>query len=88
MLQKGAMISARAPGQHNVEDEIRHEGRPDLIIHDSGGFEAGDESQMQAVARFVKDKSSRIRLEERLHVIWWVGHSFEVPHLMLFQVLH
>lgn len=73
--QEGAKISKREPGIHNVEDEIKHKCRPDLIIHDSGGFEAGDESQMQAVSNFVKVKSSPVRIEERLHVIWYVSSS-------------
>ncbi len=80
--QEGAKISERERGIHNVEEEIKHNGRPDLIIHDSGGFEAGDESQMHAIRNFVKEKSSRIRIEERLHVIWYGSSSLLGPLLI------
>lgn len=57
---------------HRIDDEIIHPDRPDLVLHDSGGFEAGDTSHFQAVEKFVKvkAKASRTNLEERLHVIW------------------
>ncbi len=63
-------ISHRSRGIHDVRDEIRHKHRRDLIIHDSGGFEAGDESQMHAVGQFVKERSMMPNIEDRLHVIW------------------
>ncbi|KAL8884032.1 MAG: hypothetical protein Q9215_007834 [Flavoplaca cf. flavocitrina] len=63
--------SHRSRGRHDVRDEIRHKYRRHLIIHDSGGFEAGDESQMQAVGQFVKERSMMPNIEDRLHVIWF-----------------
>lgn len=62
--------SDRTRGVHHIKDEITHEGRPDLIIHDSEGFEAGDESQIRDVEEFFKDRASQTQLQERLHVIW------------------
>ena len=66
------MSSDRNRGVHRIEEEIVHENRPDLIIHDSGGFEAGDHAQVQAVEAFVKLKASQLRLEDRIHVIWYL----------------
>lgn len=63
-------ISDRKRGLHDIRQELIHENRPGLIIHDSRGFEAGDESQIHEVAKFVKEKSSQTRIEDRLHVIW------------------
>ena len=62
--------SDRKRGLHDVREEIVHKNRPDLIIHDSGGFEAGDESQMRAVGEFVTERSLQTKIEDRLHVIW------------------
>lgn len=62
--------SDRKRGIHDVRQEIIHKDRSDLILHDSGGFEAGDESQIQAVEEFLKEKASQVRLADRLHVIW------------------
>ena len=63
-------ISHRSRGRHDVRDEIRHKHRRDLIIHDSGGFEAGDESQMRALGQFVEERSMMPNIEDRLHMIW------------------
>lgn len=46
------------------------DGRPDLIVHDSGGFEAGADSEFLAIERFLQDKSAKVNVSERLHVIW------------------
>ncbi len=62
--------SDRKRGLHDIRQELVHENRRDLIIHDSRGFEAGDESQIDEVEKFVREKSSRTRMEDRLHVIW------------------
>ncbi|KAL8783816.1 MAG: hypothetical protein Q9213_004362 [Squamulea squamosa] len=64
-------ISDRKAGRHDVRDEIRHKGRRDLIIHDSKGFEYGDESQMREIGQFVKERSTMPNIEDRLHVIWF-----------------
>ncbi|KAL9611274.1 MAG: hypothetical protein Q9167_004071 [Letrouitia subvulpina] len=62
-------ISDCKRGRHDVQEGIVHENRPDLIIHDSGGFEAGDESQIRAVSQFVRERSLMPRIEDQLHVI-------------------
>ena len=46
--------------------------RPDLIIHDSGGFESGGTDELQQVKEFVIDLSNKADIKDRLHVIWSV----------------
>lgn len=65
--------SDRARGIHDVKQEITFEGRPDLIVHDSGGFEAGAETEFVAIEEFLKEKSNVLDVKDRLHVIWWVA---------------
>lgn len=62
--------SDRSRGIHNVKQEITFEGRPDLIVHDSGGFEAGAETEFIAIEEFLKEKSAVLDVKDRLHVIW------------------
>lgn len=62
--------SDRSRGIHDVKTEIRFEGRPDLIVHDSGGFEAGGDDEFLAIEEFLKEKSSVTDIQHRLHVIW------------------
>lgn len=62
--------SHRVRGVHNVKEEIKWAGRPDLIIHDSGGFEAAGVEEFEAIDEFLKDKSAEVEVDKRLHAIW------------------
>jgi len=57
-------------GIHNVKEEITFDGRPDLVVHDSGGFEAGGDEEFHAIQDFLKEKSAAVDVADRLHVIW------------------
>lgn len=63
--------SNRTRGIHDCREEITFEGRPDLIVHDSGGFEAGADEEFQAIESFLKEKSAAVEISDRLHVIWY-----------------
>ncbi|CAJ2508625.1 Uu.00g136510.m01.CDS01 [Anthostomella pinea] len=68
----GTQVSNRARGQHDVSNEIRFENRPDLVVHDSGGFEAESSEETQAIEDFLKTKSApQLEIGDRLHVIWF-----------------
>jgi hypothetical protein len=67
---KLAAVSHRHPGVHQIDTEIRYEGRNDLVVHDSGGFEAGSKEQLRCVEEFLEKRSSQTDLNERLHAIW------------------
>ncbi|KAJ6522596.1 hypothetical protein B0H19DRAFT_1202659 [Mycena capillaripes] len=41
-----------------------------LVLHDSQGFSHGDGQNFETVLKFIKDRSERPKLEERLHMIW------------------
>ena len=57
-------------GIHDVRQELTWPGRPDLIVHDSGGFEAGTDDEFQAIEAFLQEKSAAQSVLERIHVIW------------------
>lgn len=59
----------RSRGIHDVREEITFEGRPDLVVHDSAGFEAGTQDEFTAIENFLKDKSSCEDVMDRLHVV-------------------
>ena len=48
--------------------------RPNLILHDSGGFETGGTAALQLVKDFVRDLSNKVNYQDRLHVIWSVRY--------------
>jgi len=49
---------------------ITHASNPKIIIHDSGGFEAGDEKKKKKVLAFIKAKKCEEELADQLHCIW------------------
>ncbi|KAK5130600.1 hypothetical protein LTR08_001919 [Meristemomyces frigidus] len=63
--------SSRTRGIHDCREEITFEGRPDLIVHDSGGFEAGADDEFRAIEAFLKNKSVAVDVKDKLHVIWF-----------------
>lgn len=63
-------VSHRRSGKHNVAQEITWPDRNDLIIHDSGGFEAAGLEEFEAIEEFLKQKSVETEVGQRLHAIW------------------
>ncbi|KAL9079902.1 MAG: hypothetical protein Q9157_001241 [Trypethelium eluteriae] len=57
--------SDRKAGLHDVNNAFTTPSRPDLIIHDSGGFEAGGDEEIQNVKRFVVEKSAAGDIKDR-----------------------
>ena len=56
----------RTRGIHDVRQEITFEGRPDLIVHDSGGFEAGADEEYIAIEGFLKEKSAAVDVADQV----------------------
>jgi hypothetical protein len=44
---------------------------PLLVIHDSGGFEAAETSNLNEIKRFITHCTSETELEKQLHCIWY-----------------
>jgi hypothetical protein len=57
---------------HNIEDELIFTNHTGYIFHDSRGFEAGGEAELNIVQEFVRRKSRERQMEDRLHAIWFV----------------
>lgn len=57
-------------GYHNIEDELIFQSNRGFVFHDSRGFEAGSENEMEVVKSFVTDRATTIHLEKRIHAIW------------------
>ena len=58
---------------HQVWKGITFPGEnEDIILHDSGGFEAANETGFEEIRKFLKDRLARRTLAEQLHCIWSV----------------
>lgn len=56
---------------HDINEGFSPEGGH-YVIHDSRGFTIGGPSELDAVKKFLRERSTCGELSERLHAIWWV----------------
>ncbi|MCJ1306757.1 hypothetical protein MMC25_000400 [Agyrium rufum] len=57
---------------HQVWQEITFPGQnEDIILHDSGGFEAANEAGFNEICKFLEYRLKRTTLVEQLHCIWY-----------------
>ncbi|KAJ7321941.1 hypothetical protein DFH08DRAFT_888956 [Mycena albidolilacea] len=54
----------------DINREFVLPNNPRLVFHDSQGFSHGDGKNFETVLKFIKDRSAKPKLEDRLHVIW------------------
>ncbi|KAL4080400.1 hypothetical protein J3A83DRAFT_4366709 [Scleroderma citrinum] len=58
-------------GDHNIEDELIFRSNPGFIFHDSQGFEAGSDSELKLMKKFVAERATTMKLDKRIHAIWY-----------------
>jgi hypothetical protein len=63
-------VSHKTPGEHDIDEELSFPENGRIIVHDSQGFEAGEEANMQKVLDFIGRRSKMPVLGDLLHVIW------------------
>ncbi|KAG9527209.1 hypothetical protein KCU93_g5369, partial [Aureobasidium melanogenum] len=57
-------------GDHNINESFESEHHPGIIIHDSRGFQAGDNRELEQFRDFIKKRSVTSNPKENLHAIW------------------
>ena len=69
------------PGKADINTEFRHSSNNRFILHDSEGFEPGENAKFDTVKRFIEERTrSEMPPNARLHVIWWVQGSSSCPN--------
>ena len=63
----------RKAGVSDIEKEITSPQNPHLILHDSQGFSHGSGGNFNIVKKFIKTRSRKADLKDRLHAIWYDG---------------
>ncbi|KAL4066364.1 hypothetical protein V8B97DRAFT_1874667 [Scleroderma yunnanense] len=58
-------------GYHNIEDELIFGSNPGFIFHDSQGFEAGSDSELKLMKRFIAERATTMKLDKWIHAIWF-----------------
>jgi hypothetical protein len=77
-------------GEHNINLELSFSSHDKYVFHDSRGFEAGDDRELEIVQDFVRRRSQERSLNGRLHAIWFVLFAIysSIFTRLAFQVLH
>lgn len=57
-------------GEHNINEAFESDEHPGIIIHDSRGFQAGDNNEVDQFRRFIKKRAASHSPKESLHAIW------------------
>lgn len=74
---------------HDIEDELVFSNLDGFIFHDSRGIESGSTEELEILQEFIRQKSGKRRLEDRLHAIWLLSHVLMIAtadHIL--KVLH
>ncbi|KDQ06500.1 hypothetical protein BOTBODRAFT_121416, partial [Botryobasidium botryosum FD-172 SS1] len=58
-------------GEHNIETQLVFPSNPGFVFHDSRGFEAGSDEELNKVTEFIRSKGNSRELRKQLHVIWY-----------------
>ncbi|KAJ7869220.1 hypothetical protein B0H14DRAFT_2572061 [Mycena olivaceomarginata] len=58
-------------GEHDISDELEFSNHKGYVFHDSRGLESGGVGELEKIQSFVRERSQRKRLQDRLHAIWY-----------------
>ena len=67
------LTSSYQRGIHDIRRSFAFRTNAEFIFHDSPGFEAGDEKQLQDVLAFIEEKAKSTEVQDQLHAIWLVS---------------
>lgn len=69
----GNMVDAPSTtrGTHDIEKEIEFEGNSKIIAHDSEGFGAGKQAEVDVVWKFINSRSQAKDINQKLHLVWY-----------------
>ncbi|KAG9225359.1 hypothetical protein CCMSSC00406_0006254 [Pleurotus cornucopiae] len=79
-----ASVSEDRPGVSDINFEITSTDNDRFVVHDSKGFEHGEDRNLNAVKKFIEERRRMPELKDKLHAIWLCteipsagGRSFE-----------
>jgi len=66
-------VEHNKPGEADIENEFSSKTNKFFILHDSKGFEPGDDDTFNKVKKFISQRSKeQSETKDRLHAIWSV----------------
>ncbi|KAI9571840.1 hypothetical protein HD554DRAFT_2299923 [Boletus coccyginus] len=65
-----AKVSEYKPGEASIDQEFVSDENKYFVLHDSKGFEPGDNTNFEVAVRFLQERHDKNLLKDRLHAIW------------------
>ncbi|KAI1124449.1 hypothetical protein F5Y10DRAFT_29489 [Nemania abortiva] len=62
-------------GVHDINKAFESPNHPGLLIHDSRGWQAGSDAELDEIAKFLRYRAFQKNPAEALHVIWFCVNS-------------
>ena len=59
------------PGEANIDTPLCSKLNDRFVLHDSKGFEAGEDDNLSNVKAFIQRRKSHRDVKEQLHAVWW-----------------
>lgn len=73
---KEALTADNRPGAAKIEEALESPENERFILHDSQGFESGDDANYALAKKFIQGRKVHPDVSERLHAIWL---CFQIP---------
>ncbi|KIK39067.1 hypothetical protein CY34DRAFT_808695 [Suillus luteus UH-Slu-Lm8-n1] len=71
-----AIASTHKPGEADIDHEFISPQNNRFVLHDSKGFEPGEEGNVNIVRDFIERRRNMAALKDKLHAVWL---CFEIP---------
>ncbi|KAI0317455.1 hypothetical protein OF83DRAFT_1083580 [Amylostereum chailletii] len=70
ILVLGKTVQFDSSGVHDITTPLTSKGNNRFVLHDSQGFECGEEGNLQTVLNFIDEQAKMTALQDQLHAIW------------------
>jgi len=60
-------------GEANIETPLSSKLNDRFVLHDSKGFEAGEDDNLSNVKTFIERRKTHGDVKEQLHAVWWAN---------------
>lgn len=64
-------MSDAKPGEADIDREILSKENSQFVLHDSQGFEQGEDKNFKIVEGFIKRREAEPEIKNKLHAIWY-----------------
>lgn len=69
-LNDESMTSHNKAGSCNINQELCPPSNDRLVVHDSQGFDAGEQDNLHLLEQFIQERTTTNDLSQRLHCVW------------------